>query len=411
MIHFRPFRAVRPHPDKVSSIVTRSYFTYSNSEVKKLLESSPYSFFHIIYPALPIYPHKQNIERRYKAVRKRYLEAKAKHWFLQDPQPTFYYYRQKNSQEAYEGLIGIIAVENYRNGSIKKHENTLAQRERRLTRYLEIVQINAEPILLIESQDLKWETQLKTILEQKPLYDFAFHDNTQHTLWQLTGEWIQKIQNHYFSVDYLFIGDGHHRAEASLQYAQLQEKKQQTPNEKPYQFFLACIVQEQNVKVWEFNRIVLLQNCFNFPQFLEQIQQNFIVKEDCSLNPLPQHHFRIYYLDKCYTLQIRKELLPNNGKAIDHLDATLLNRYLFEPYLQIFDLRNDKRVEFIPGDKGVEPLRKIIQSGSKIAFQLPTPSIQTIKQIAMEGDTMPPKTTWILPKLLSGLTIFEIDHW
>lgn len=407
MIHLHPFRAVRPRPEMVEKIVTKSYFTYPEEEIQHLLKTNPHSFFSNIYPALPIYPEKENLRKRYEEVRKRYLRAKDEGLFLKESTPAFYYYRQENKYGTYEGVIGVVSVKDYQQGMILKHEKTLSEREKRLTQYLEVVRINAEPVLLIEEQNRQWEEKLRSITANEPLYDFAFNEDERHTLWAFPQEWIEPIQSYYLRQDYLYIGDGHHRVQASLRYAL---NRGISDPLAPYCFFLACIVQEQKVKVWEFNRIVSVPDSFDFSYFLHQLKENFIVFDGDSGGELSHGCFRIYYRDQCYTLRLRDKLISNSGNPVEELDATLLTRYVFEPYLHITDLRTDRRVEFVAGDQGIDSLKSAVKDGLKLAFQLPKPSLSQLKRIALNGETMPPKTTWLLPKMLSGFTIFELDQ-
>ena len=91
------------------------------------------------------------------------------------------------------------------------------------------------------------------------------------------------------------------------------------------------------------------------------------------------------------------------------LDAQVLSDLVLQPILGIGDLRKDKRISFLEGPKGMEGLKHAIDKNKGgVAFGLFPVAIQEIKHIADEHLTMPPKSTWVEPKLRSGLVVYEL---
>lgn len=116
----------------------------------------------------------------------------------------------------------------------------------------------------------------------------------------------------------------------------------------------------------------------------------------------------MYLQGNWYSLEAKKEITKNNDPAKD-LDSLILSEYILSPVFNIHNLKTDKRIGFIAGIKGMEELKKQVDEGKyKIAFGLYPVTIKELKQIADSNSIMPPKTTWIEPKLRSGLVIYEL---
>ena len=76
----------------------------------------------------------------------------------------------------------------------------------------------------------------------------------------------------------------------------------------------------------------------------------------------------------------------------------------------IKDLRSDKRIDFVGGLRGLEELKRRVDSSEmRWALALYPVSMKQIMNIADTGNIMPPKATWFEPKLRSGLVIHRLD--
>ena len=116
----------------------------------------------------------------------------------------------------------------------------------------------------------------------------------------------------------------------------------------------------------------------------------------------------MYVEGKWYSLTAKKNIYHEDD-PVGNLDASLLSEYILGPILGITDLKTDKRIAFVSGSKGMEELKRQVDSGKmKAAFGLYPVSMNQLKHIADTNNTMPPKTTWIEPKLRSGLVIYSL---
>ena len=92
------------------------------------------------------------------------------------------------------------------------------------------------------------------------------------------------------------------------------------------------------------------------------------------------------------------------------LHVTISSGLILDEILGIKDLRTDKRIDFVGGIRGVEELKRRVDSGEmKLALALYPVSMKQLMDIADSGNIMPPKTTWFEPKLRSGLVIHKLE--
>ena len=117
----------------------------------------------------------------------------------------------------------------------------------------------------------------------------------------------------------------------------------------------------------------------------------------------------MYLNGKWYILRAKANTY-NDNDPIDCLDVTVLSKVLLDPVLDIKDLRKSTRVEFVGGIRGLEELKKRVDSGEMaVAFALYPVSMDQLMNIADTGNIMPPKTTWFEPKLRSGLVVHDLE--
>jgi uncharacterized protein (DUF1015 family) len=123
--------------------------------------------------------------------------------------------------------------------------------------------------------------------------------------------------------------------------------------------------------------------------------------------PSKKHHFSMYLDGEFYSLFLRKANYDFTT-SLDTLDTQLLYTTILNPILGIKDIRHDKRVDYISGKKDIINMKSKIDAGDfKVGFGLVPTHINELKQIADDGLKMPPKSTYIQPKLRSGITIYE----
>ena len=406
-----PFKAVRPTRDKVSLLAARSYDSYTALQVESRLRDNPFSFLHIVNPGYKYQKEISGVER-YGLVKNRYQEFKEDGIFIQDEKPSFYIYKIVNRDGLeFSGLVAAASVQDYEDDLIKKHEDTLEFREIIFKEYLKTVGFNAEAVLLTYPDNKELEAIFDAVMQSRAEYEFTTTYRDTHYLWNVDDEALsQKIQKIYAEMPALYIADGHHRSASSYLLAKdLKEENPHHTGEEAYNFFMSFLIPESDLKIYEFNRLVKDLNGLKKEEFLIKLDEHFRIENRGMeyYKPSKPHHFSMYLDGEFYSLYLRKAKYEIKN-ALDALDAHILYVTILKPLLGIEDLRNDQRIEYAHGKKDLAYVKTVVDSGAfAVGFGLVAVTTQEMKQISDEGLKMPPKSTYIEPKLRSGVTVYE----
>ena len=406
-----PFRAVRPTRDKVSLIASRAYDRYSRKEREARLRDNPYSFLHIVNPG---YKYHKVIsgKERYRLVRNRYQEFKEEGVFIQDDKPCYYVYKIVNRDGiSFEGIVAAASVDDYEKDAIRKHEDTLKFRETMFKKYLKTVGFNAEAVLLTYPDNPDLKKIIEKAMVDRAEYEFTTTYRDTHYLWCLDDEaTLAEIERLFSEIPYIYIADGHHRTSSSRLLAEAMKKENKAhTGEESYNFFMSYLIPESDLKIYEFNRLVRDLNGLSKEEFLVKLDTVYRIYERGSefYKPSKKHHFSMYLDGSFYSLYLRKHDYAINN-ALDALDTQILYTTILKPILGIEDSRNDKRLHYAHGKMDMAYVKSMVDSGEfKVGFGMLPVTTSEMKKIADEGLIMPPKSTYIEPKLRSGVTIYE----
>ena len=415
MANIIPFRGIRPAKDKVHLVASRSVDGYNTAELHDKLASNPFSFLHVISPDYSDGKKSKpgSVERLQKAKTK-YLKFVEEAVFVSDQEPSYYIYQQLKDGNIYTGIIGCSSIDDYFNGVIKIHEQTLTDREEKLMHYLEVCDFNAEPVLFSYPNDQVIDeiTAQKTATE--PVYDFTTTDKVRHKLWKVAdAKAVTTIQDRFSKIPAVYIADGHHRSASSGLLGKMRRGKNPgyTGNE-PYNYYLGVFFPETQLKIYDFNRVVRDLNGLSEKDFLARLSEKFTITEkgDDLYKPAKKHNFSMYLDGKWYLLDAKKEII-HNEEPVGSLDASILTEHILAPILDIHDLKTDKRIGFVSGIKGMKELKNQVDKWNfKVAFGLFPVEMEQLKHIADTNNIMPPKTTWVEPKMRSGLVIYSLSE-
>ncbi len=404
------FKAVRPTRDKAGLVASRPYEDYTPGELTAQLEYNPFSFLHIINPGYK-FQHSITGNKRFRLVKNRYLEFKEDNIFIKDDKPSYYIYKVVSRTNSFCGIIAAASVEDYENNIIKKHEDTIALRENLFKDYLKTVGFNTEPVLLTYPDSEVINHFIATETKKRPEYEFSTQNKEMHYLWKVDDpESIKKAREEFDRLPEIYIADGHHRSASS--YLLAKELKSENPNhsgEEPYNFFMSFLIAESELRIYEFSRLVKDLNGYSKEEFLILLDECFRIENHGheAYYPSKKHHFNMYLNGDFYSLYLRR----TNYKFTDSLsslDTYILYEKILKPVLGIGDLRNDSRISYIHGRNDLVEIKSMVDQGKyAVGFGMLPLTVQELKQVADEGLTMPPKSTYIEPKLRSGLTIYE----
>lgn len=392
-------------------VASRSYVSYTPANLRGKLDTNPFSFIHIINPEYNQPGRKSRGLEKFRKIRERYLEFIESRVFQRDEKPAYYLYEQRHHHHSYLGVIAGVSVEDYHSGHILKHEATLQKREKMFAQYLGTTGFNAEPVLLAHRNSDELKQLYQRVCSDRPEYEFTTADRAEHRLWIIDHPAdIAEITRLYRDIEELYIADGHHRTASS---ARLYESGQSPAAlHESSAYFMALLIAEESLHIDSFYRLLQLDD-LNLEALLANLEKEFSVHR-IPTPPTPEntkkHQFSMYCNGQWYSLRLRKEP-PATARPIDRLDAEILTNSILAPLLGIRDLRSDSRISFEPGYIAPDEIARRIDRGSyTLAFGLHPVEMAELKNIADSGCIMPPKSTYIEPKLRSGLIIYDLNE-
>ena len=273
---------------------------------------------------------------------------------------------------------------------------------------------NMEPVFFAYPDNEKLDEIIRRYAQTVPEYDFiAPIDGFRHQFWVISDDNdIKAITEEFAKIPALYIADGHHRsAAAALVGAELAKKDKNHTGNEEYNYFMAVCFQASQLTILDYNRVVKDLNGLTSEQFIEALKRNFIIEDKgCEIyKPSHIHNFSLYLDGHWYSLTA-KDGTYNDSDPIGVLDVDISTRLILNEILNIQDLRSDKRIDFVGGLRGLEELKRRVDSGEmRVALALYPVSMKQIMDIADSGAIMPPKATWFEPKLRSGLVIHKLS--
>jgi uncharacterized protein (DUF1015 family) len=336
-------------------------------------------------------------------------------WLTEDEKPRYYIYAQTMQGRTQYGIVGCASCSDYASGLIKKHELTRPEKEDDrmvLTRFLNA---NIEPVFFTYRAVPEIDAIVKEVISiQAPEYDFIADDGFGHHFWVIKdSEKIGALQDLFATrVPYTYVADGHHRTAAAARIGS--ERAAGNPNhtgDEEYNYFMAVHFPDNQLQIIDYNRLVTDLNGLTDTSFLEALSHSFVMEVMGSglYKPSQRHEFSLYLSGVWYKLTARPGTF-NDDDPVGSLDVTILSEQVLSPILDIRDLRTSNRIDFVGGIRGLDALKKRVDSGEmRAAFALFPASMEQLMNIADSGNIMPPKTTWFEPKLRSGLIIHKLD--
>lgn len=327
----------------------------------------------------------------------------AKGVLTQDESPCFYLYLQEHDHIKHLGLIGAAAVQDLENNVIKGHEKTFEKREKLFCEYLESTGINAEPVLLTHERIPELESIYGKYINHRPEYEFTTTDEVVHCLWVIEDKAdIDYIRKAFANSVNLYISDGHHRSASSLRLAKKTKRKNPSKD-----FFMSIFMDFDQIDIYPFHRKVVFDNVCETEGLMNLLIARFSVRElDRAPNIENQGIINLFLSGKFY--EINLETTEKSRFDSKGLDASILNQFILEPFFDSIQKDVSEHLSFIPGKIPVHNICSEIASPEEAAFFLAPVTMDQIKVISDKGQFLPPKSTWIQPKLRSGLTIYPI---
>lgn len=411
----KPFRGVRPPVSLVEEVESRPYDVLDSDEARAEAGNNEKSLYHIIKPEINFPAGTDEYDPRvYESGAEQFRKFQEKGWLVQDEKENYYLYAQTMNGKTQYGFVLCAHVDDYMNQTIKKHELTRRDKEEDRMKHVRKTNANIEPVFLAYRESAPLAAIIERYAATKPEYDFiAPIDGFGHRLWIISDKQDQAVITEEFArMDALYIADGHHRSAAAALVGA--EKAAQNPGntgEEEYNYYMAVCFPAEQLTILDYNRVVKDLNGMTPAEFLNALQEDFVVetKGKAPYRPQNMHEFSLYLEGTWYSLTAREgTFVPDDPIGV--LDVDISSRLILDKLLGIKDLRSDKRIDFVGGLRGLDELKRRVDSGEmKMALALYPVSMQQIMDIADSGNIMPPKATWFEPKLRSGLVIHKLE--
>lgn len=414
MAKIKPFKGIRPPKQYVEEVESRPYDVLDSEEARVEAGDNEKSLYHIIKPEIDFEPGTREYDPRvYEKAAENFKKFQDKGWLVQDDKDNYYIYAQTMNGKTQYGLVVCAFVDDYLNGVIKKHELTRRDKEEDRMKHVRVNNANIEPVFFAYPDNTVLNDVIMKYAQTEPEYDFiAPIDGFRHQFWIISdSKDIEVVTEEFAKMPALYIADGHHRSAAAALVGA--EKAKQNPNHKgteEYNYFMAVCFQASQLTILDYNRVVKDLNGLSSEEFLTALSKNFDVVEKGAdiYKPDHLHNFSLYLDNKWYSLTAKQGTFDDKD-PIGVLDVDISSRLILDEILGIKDLRSDKRIDFVGGLRGLEELKRRVDSGEmRMALALYPVTMQQIMDIADSGKIMPPKATWFEPKLRSGLIIHKL---
>lgn len=415
MATIKPFKGIRPPKQYVEEVESRPYDVLDSEEARQEAGDNEKSLYHIIKPEIDFPVGTSEYDPRvYEKAAENFQKFQDKGWLVQDDKEQYYIYAQTMNGKTQYGLVVGTFVDDYLDGTIKKHELTRRDKEEDRMKHVRVNNANIEPVFFAYPDNAVLDALIMRYAATTPEYDFiAPVDGFGHKLWVVSDDAdIATITEEFRKMPSLYIADGHHRSAAAALVGA--EKAKQNPNhrgDEEYNYFMAVCFQASQLTILDYNRVVKDLNGLSSEEFLSRLSSNFDVTDMGTEIYKPQqlHEFSLYLDSHWYSLKAKTGTF-NDNDPIGVLDVDISSRLILDEILDIKDLRSSQRIDFVGGLRGLGELKRRVDSGEmRAALALYPVSMQQIMDIADSGKIMPPKATWFEPKLRSGLIIHKLS--
>jgi uncharacterized protein (DUF1015 family) len=453
MVVIVPFRGVSYNPKKIddlSKVVAPPYDVISPQEQHILYQRHPQNVVRLILNKETPKDHPK--DNRYTRSAALYQAWQKEGVLVRAPKPQFYFLQEEFSPSILpagqtvsisgtivrQGFIGLIRLEEYSAKVVLPHEKTQTKPRADRLALMEACQANFSQIYSLYSDE---KGAMGPIYKQvfssgPPAFDVTDTEGVRRKLWMVSEPGILKRVREIMNPKEIYIADGHHRYETALAYREKQRQKfPKSTGKEAYNFTMMYFAAMEDPGVFILPTHRVLSNLENFEaiSFLDQLQRDFMVEafefqegneKAVRARLLQQLAFRpetervlgmlLKGLKKYYLLTLKdnraiKLVEPGIAPSLEALDVNLLHIPILQKRLNIGaqDLAASKKVTYI---KDPAAAAAAVQSGDgQIAFFLNPTRTGQVRDVSLAGETMPSKSTFFYPKLLSGLVINPLD--
>lgn len=403
----KPFKAIRPAGDKASQVSCPPYDVVYDSEARSEIAANPLTFLRVTRPESDMAEGTNGSSAEAFERGRQNLEEFIRDGILeQDTEDAIYVYRLSVDGHTQTGIVACCSIDEYEQGTIKKHEKTRPDKVADRTGHMVAVGAQTGLIFLAFRGTEKISGLISEAAGTTALYDFRCPVGVAQRVWRITdtAAWVAA----FAEVPAIYIADGHHRAEsAKLAREELRAANPNHTGSEEYNCVIAGIFPAEDLKILPYNRVVKDLNGLSKDDFLAGVANSFSVESTTDTQPSNRGEVCMYIDSNWYRLTYNGNI--DQSDPIGSLDVSILQEKLLTPTLGIGDPRTDTRITFVGGGRGTEELVRLVDGGeAQVAFSMYPTTMDDLFAVADIDEIMPPKSTWFEPKLKDGLLIHKI---
>jgi uncharacterized protein (DUF1015 family) len=402
MAHIESFRPIRPNPFYADQLV----FTTPQAEsvsgdntkagtlapLKTLLETGARQ-----RPETP-----EGQVRAFNDIKGTLKNLLEKDQLWHEKTPGIYVYEVVHKTYRQTGIWALTSLDDYRKGAIRIHELTFADSIRRLTNYRRNTGLEGSPVLLAYPPDI---TVNRIVAETRANNQKITLGNQHglHRLWKIEDAQIQQhLIDAFTHIPKVYLADGHHRLESAAILAE-QQRSEGLP---VYDCISSLYMATDQLRIEEYNRVVIPSSNIEKTEFFKQLALHFDIQPSKQVvQPRSIHCIGLYFGGKWYSLTAKHHTYVNKGAAAI-LDASILQETILSPVFGIEDPKIDQRLKCAGGEKAMEEIETLINlNPNAIAFTICPLTVEQLMAVADAGEILPPKSTWIVPKIPYALLL------
>jgi uncharacterized protein (DUF1015 family) len=403
MSTIKPFRPIQPNPryaDQLVFIRARPAFVSGDvtreGGLKALLETRAR-----LRPETP-----QGQEMAYRDIKETLQDLLERDQLRKDKTNGMYVYETVHQNYRQTGIWVLTDLDDYANGTIKTHELTIAESVRRMKNYRENTGLEGSPLLLTYPTDgtinaiiaIAKANQPKTILG---------NGHELHRLWKIGESALQeKLLTAFAGIAPVYLSDGHHRLES----AALLAKEQREKGLPVYNDISSLYMATDQLRIEAYNRVVIPEEPIDKMKLFHQLSEHFHRKESTGNHPVQPRvpHGMGLYLDGRWYELLAKAHTYEHKTPVERIGAAILQEHVLSKIFGIHDPKTDSRLRYAGGEKALEEIGALFLAHPQaVAFTLCPLMVNELIAVADAGDILPPKSTWIVPKVPYGLLIHQ----
>ncbi len=434
MVEIAPFKGMTYNKEKIKKlddVMSPPYDIISEQMQSELYGKNEYNFVKLILGK--IFPDDTDTNNRYTRAKQLFDAWQQKEILIPSKTPAIFPYKVdynvNKEKKRMNGFFVLLKLDpEYK--TVKAHEKTLAKPKADRLNLMRSSYANLEPIQLMymDQDDVIRQTIDDAI--DAPLIKVKGYDGFTHQLWRLDKpDSIQKILD-FLEKKILFIADGHHRYQTSINFAA--EKREQTGNKDPdapfnYIMVVLCNMFDPGLSILPTHRFIKMQDV-NIEELCKKLERYFTVEKKSlptsgedpqkigkkimnEIKTEDKHVFALYTKGSYYILtlkddQVMDKIAGDHSKTWRTLDVSILHKLILEEFLGINEENLEDHVKYTRVD--AEAIQQVDEGNYDFSFLINATKIDQLKAIADAAEHMPQKSTYFLPKMLSGLVMYKM---